>query len=1050
MHEHQERERITGELERRLRRLRVWKRPGLIKRTDTLELIACLRRLVFLPAQGEPVFRKGEIAALARSHWYRYQQGCGDEHERVEALTYFLMLHADAPDAIPASARPEVDLAAKFLGSIPLAVQLRSVQAREYRRSLTHIDPDSRHGAGEGVDKLSAARLRQALEGAGIAREDWGPFVSERVLELTRRHDSTGGPSRLTEAIHLAEAGLTVTQSGNEGHAVLLYTSAGVLLSRHSLTRDPADLDQAMHRFRAAAEAFDSGSVLCCGALAGLSSVLRRRAELTYSSDDLTEAIRVARVAVDEAPPGSSDRGVWHTSLANALGARHERHGDREDLTEAIEHFRLALATPPSRQHAVVQANLAGALLLLHIATKETEPLAEAVGFAKAAVEATPRHDIELPSRLSTLGRIYRQRHLHDREIETLDRAIECQRRALAEVDGVDARRPEFINTLLVSLRHRYQTSRSMPDLEESISLGRALLDSIRSTHPSRPEVAANLANSLLTWTAETGSADLAQETDALLDEAADTAGARPFLRLIASMNLGTLRRKAGATQRALESYEKAIELQRETAWLGLDLSDRQRFLTEVSGLATAAAATALSLDRTEHAVLLLEQGRGILLAQATEVRHGTSSDLARADPQLAARVEQVAAELASPKASADYRHALAREWEDLRSQILRLPDLNLAWNTPQYDKLRAAAADGPIVVVNTDSNRCDAIVVVPDGPPVHIPLPSLEWGELRRRAEAFEAAGISLVELRDDTRLQSELDTLLPWLWDVIAEPVLDTLGMDGTGYHQTLPRLWWCPTGLLSLLPLHAAGRYDDEGGAGPERTAVPYRVISSYTPTVRALAVSRSGNVHTPATARNRVLAVAVPEIPGEPQSALPGALLELENVTAQCHATELKGSDATRGRLLSMLPEHGWLHFAGHGKQNLADPSLSALSCYDGPVTVSDLASCYASSPDLAFLSACETARGVALLPDEPLHLAGAMQLAGFRHVIAAQWAVRDIVSPDLTRTVYQRLTLKPGRLDATHAAEALHTAVAKLRRESPDRPTVWATYLHVGP
>jgi hypothetical protein len=44
----------------------------------------------------------------------------------------------------------------------------------------------------------------------------------------------------------------------------------------------------------------------------------------------------------------------------------------------------------------------------------------------------------------------------------------------------------------------------------------------------------------------------------------------------------------------------------------------------------------------------------------------------------------------------------------------------------------------------------------------------------------------------------------------------------------------MWWVPTGNLSYLPLHAAGR-DDE--------CVLDRVVSSYTPTVRSLLASGS---------------------------------------------------------------------------------------------------------------------------------------------------------------------------------------------------------------
>lgn len=56
--------------------------------------------------------------------------------------------------------------------------------------------------------------------------------------------------------------------------------------------------------------------------------------------------------------------------------------------------------------------------------------------------------------------------------------------------------------------------------------------------------------------------------------------------------------------------------------------------------------------------------------------------------------------------------------------------------------------------------------------------------------------------------------------------------------------PRIWWCPIGLFSLLPLHAAGRYT------PDATAIstPDFLMSSYIPTISSLAthVPRSPDV------------------------------------------------------------------------------------------------------------------------------------------------------------------------------------------------------------
>ncbi len=101
---------------------------------------------------------------------------------------------------------------------------------------------------------------------------------------------------------------------------------------------------------------------------------------------------------------------------------------------------------------------------------------------------------------------------------------------------------------------------------------------------------------------------------------------------------------------------------------------------------------------------------------------------------------------------------------------------------------------------------------------------------------------------------LGTTVEQLLVWLWDTVAEPVLDLLLPDGPAAGDPLPRLWWSPGSLLGFLPLHASGRHT--------RTAtVLDRTISSYTPAVRALRHARAARGLV--SGDRRVLAVAMPE-------------------------------------------------------------------------------------------------------------------------------------------------------------------------------------------
>jgi len=193
-------------------------------------------------------------------------------------------------------------------------------------------------------------------------------------------------------------------------------------------------------------------------------------------------------------------------------------------------------------------------------------------------------------------------------------------------------------------------------------------------------------------------------------------------------------------------------------------------------------------------------------------------------------------------------------------------------------------------------------------------------------------------------------------------------------------------------------------------------------------------------------------------------LPDRLADAEREVAEVEqvarfapgATVLTAGLATRGRLLADLPGHCFLHFAGHSKQDPNDLTSGALCTYDhqdtGPTTLSDLARLRLTDARLAFLSSCEAALGAFDVPDEAIHLAGSLLLAGFTHVIATQWTVFDTIAPQLAEGFYARLSSRDARgdtrLDPARSARCLHDAIAHLRDRYPS--LLWAPYIHIGP
>ncbi|MGW5699287.1 CHAT domain-containing protein, partial [Streptomyces asiaticus] len=253
---------------------------------------------------------------------------------------------------------------------------------------------------------------------------------------------------------------------------------------------------------------------------------------------------------------------------------------------------------------------------------------------------------------------------------------------------------------------------------------------------------------------------------------------------------------------------------------------------------------------------------------------------------------------------------------------------------------------------------------------------------------------------------------------------PVLEAL--KAAGWQGS--RLWWCPVGVMSLFPLHAAGDGHD---------GVMDRVVSSYLPTVRSLPAER----RRPASP-GKALVVAMSRTPG--QASLPGAASEVNSLSRLLSATVLHNEQATRDAVLTALPSTRIIHFACHAQADTREPIRSRLLLHDQPLTPRDLP--FGLDADLAYLSACATSDVIFLGADEAMHITGAFHLAGFRHVIGTHWRIDDLAAADIADHFYTVIAAH----GPDHAAQALHTATAELRRAHPDRPDLWASHLHVGP
>ncbi|CAG8603164.1 10456_t:CDS:2 [Acaulospora colombiana] len=257
-----------------------------------------------------------------------------------------------------------------------------------------------------------------------------------------------------------------------------------------------------------------------------------------------------------------------------------------------------------------------------------------------------------------------------------------------------------------------------------------------------------------------------------------------------------------------------------------------------------------------------------------------------------------------------------------------------------------------------------------------------------------------------------------------------------------NVLPRIWWCPTGPLAFLPIHAAGIYN----AGTSGFQISDYAISSYTPTLSALLEQSNRTLDS----SFKLLSVIQPSAPGV--SRIPNTVEELKCIERRVVGREheiLKGCQGIKSRVIRGMEESNWVHLACHGLQKQDEPTKSGLILEDGHLTLEEIIKLELPKAEMAFLSACQTTTGEEKLSDEAVHIAGGMLLAGYKGLVATMWSIQDDLAPEIADEFYRHIMADKGRPDSRKAAEALHYSIQRLRKKRKVPLTSWIPFVHLG-
>lgn len=757
----------------------------------------------------------------------------------------------------------------------------------------------------------------------------------------------------------------------------------------------------------------------------------------------LERAIEIWESLFPIASPEDNSLARYHSGIAIALDARYRREGDLVDLEKSILHGEEALALEKTPALIAMHTNnLASRLRERFLRTREINDIQRSVRLHEESLQQTAEPS-NRPYRLTNLGNALLERYSALGDQADLDRAVEVQQKAVDLTPTDDRFYALRLNNLGNSLRQKAQLSAAPADLEHVIQ---AYALSVQMTPEAEPYLASrlyNLANAYRDrFEARRRRADR-QNAVSNYRRACQVGLDGSLEWALAAARLWgdwALQRKAWAE--ASEAYEFGLRVIDQLYEQQIFAANRETWLKEARDMSVNAAYVLARRGDLPAAVTVLEENRTRALNDALEFQELTLRAVSQEDrtalQQARMRIQGLEAEFGSPNTALkkDLR-VLSHEIQQARQALTQIleriysqaPELKPGALDLAAIQTLAGSLGRPLVYLLISPQGSLALLVYPQADRNAASPQSFE------KIDALRLDGVTshrLGEYLYDDEAQprylhgailGRIDALkasLAELWPFLEECMLPiTARLLKMGYRSAA----LIPTGLLSLLPLHAV-HLD--------------RVAFSYLPSARSLKNILLDQDHLgrpPAW-----LGLGDPANPGH--TPLEFARYEVDEI-ARLYAAQglsahiLTATEARRDALEDHLEHKTLLHFACHGQFNLTRPTASALYLSQGDsLTLLDILEGRfdVSALRLIVLSACQTGvidfRNV---PDEAVGFPAGFIQASVPGIISTLWPVGDVSTALLMIKFYKGLLL-----ENLEPSQALQVAQTWLRQATAEQ------------
>ena len=932
-------------------------------------------------------------------------------------------------------------------------------------------------------DLQEAIRLgEEAVAATPVDHPDRPVMLSNLGNRLVNRFYRTGALKDLQEGIRRCEEAVAVTPVDHPNRPGWLNNLGSHLATRFDRTGALEDLEEAIRLGEEVVAATPVDHPDRPGMLDSLGNRLSTRFDRTGALEDLQEGIRRCEEAVTGTFVGHPDRARVLNSLGNRLSTRFDRTGALKDLQEGIRRCEEAVAATPvdHPNRPGMLSSLGNRLITRFDRTGALEDLYEATRLGGEAVAATPVDHPERPGWLDNLGSRLAIRFNRTGVLENLLEAILLCEDAVAATPADHPDRPGRLNNLGNHLETCFDRGGALEALQEAIRLGEEAVAATAVDHPDRAKLLDSLGHRLSTHYRRSRNIEHFKRACTAWEMAANSGTAHPIVCARCAHAATLAQIQLGRLQAAYSNSQSAIKHLHRASSRAIEREDQEYILGQVSGTSSLAASLALETGEPASTALeLLEFGCGIIAGYTFDARNDVS-ELGEKHPALCSRYMALQDELSSPlrmpemechviPSATSTRNRITRRIEAVREldaleAEIRCKDGFSRFQLPPSSADFIALAQsigGPIVAFSVSEIRSDAILVTQTGIKV-LHLPRLDYCTLQEKSSLL-SNGVMKGPKRTMPDRLNVLKGVLLWLWKTAVEPVLQELNLiqDACKRHpEPLPRIWWISSGQMGMMPIHAAGDY-----ASDPKIITSNYVISSYTPTIKSLAYARRKTTEVRERPGNNVLIVGNSLRTSRTPSK--GVLTEVrpetkaieQIVKAAIGAAYMAPHPPYKKTVLDNLSSCSVAHFSCHGVTDPRNPCNSHLllpgpaGTGGDPLCIKELSNRNLDRSMLAYLSACHTANYTSkTLLDEAIHIVSGFQLAGFPHVVGTLWEANDRKAREVATEFYKNLfdSLDSGRGFADGiVAEALHKAVASLRREFEDNPILWGPFIHLG-